>query len=106
MSRRWSGRFVVVAAGVRQQDAPGLLLRLDEAFAGDPVQAGGLSLHVSSSLGLVCEPGGAADRSGSVAARAEELLSSADSEMYAHKRSRVGVHRLLQLAETRPDAGG
>jgi hypothetical protein len=37
-----------------------------------------------------------------VAERAEELLSDADREMYAHKRSRAGVHRLLQLAESQP----
>jgi len=36
------------------------------------------------------------------AERAEELLSNADREMYAHKRSRAGVHRLLQLAESSP----
>ena len=39
---------------------------------------------------------------GSAAERAEELLSNADREMYAHKRSRAGVHRLLQLAESQP----
>jgi len=105
VARIGGDEFVVVAAGVRQQDAPGLLRRLDEAFAGDPVRIGDLSLHVSSSLGLVCEPGGAAGRPGSAAQRAEELLSSADREMYAHKRSRAGVRRLLQLAEIQPDAG-
>ena len=104
VARIGGDEFVVVAAGVRQQDAPGLLLRLDEAFAGDPVRIGDLSLHVSSSVGLVCEPGGAAARPGSAAQRAEELLSSADHEMYAHKRSRAGVRRLLRLAETRPEA--
>ena len=107
VARIGGDEFVVVAAGVRQEDAPALLRRIDEAFAGDPVHTGGVSLHVSSSLGLVCEPGGEVGRPGSVAQRAEELLSSADREMYARKRSRAGVHRLLQLAETetRPDAG-
>ena len=33
------------------------------------------------------------------AERVEELLSIADREMYAHKRSRAGVHRLQQMAE-------
>jgi hypothetical protein len=28
------------------------------------------------------------------------VLSNADREMYAHKRSRAGVRRLLQLAES------
>jgi GGDEF domain-containing protein len=73
-----------------------LLRRIEEAFARDPVRIGDLSLHLSCSLGLVCEPGGAGVRPGSAAERAEELLSNADREMYAHKRSRAGVHRLLQ----------
>ena len=50
----------------------------------------------------MCEPGGAGAPPGSAAERAEELLSNADREMYARKRSRAGVHRLLQLAESQP----
>ena len=102
VARIGGDEFVVVAAGVRQQDAPGLLRRIEEAFARDPVHIGDLILHLTCSLGLVCEPGGAGVRPGSAAERAEELLSNADREMYAHKRSRAGVHRLLQLAENRP----
>jgi diguanylate cyclase (GGDEF)-like protein len=102
VARIGGDEFVVVAAGVRQQDAPGLLRRIEEAFARDPVRTGDLSLHVSCSMGLVCEPGGAGVRPGSAAERAEELLSNADREMYAHKRSRAGVHRLLRLAESQP----
>ena len=102
VARIGGDEFVVIAAGVRQQDAPRLLRRIEEAFAGDPVRIGHLSLHLSCSLGLVCEPGGAVARPGSPAERAEELLSSADREMYAHKRSRAGVRRLLQLAEIQP----
>jgi diguanylate cyclase (GGDEF)-like protein len=102
VARIGGDEFVVVAAGVRQQDAPGLLRRIEEAFARDPVHIADLSLHLSCSLGLVCEPGGAGVRPGSAAERAEELLSNADREMYAHKRSRAGVHRLLQLAESQP----
>jgi GGDEF domain-containing protein len=64
------------------------------------VRIGDLSLHLSCSLGMVCEPGGAGVRPGSAAERAEELLSHADREMYADKRSRAGVQRLLQLAES------
>jgi GGDEF domain-containing protein len=79
-----------------------LLGRIEEAFARDPVHIGDLSLHLSCSLGLVWEPGGAGAGPGSAAERAEELLSSADREMYARKRSRAGVHRLEQLAESRP----
>jgi diguanylate cyclase (GGDEF)-like protein len=106
VARIGGDEFVVVAARMRPQDAPALLRRIDEAFAGDPVRIGHLELHLSCSLGVVCDPGGAEGRPGSAAQRAEELLSSADREMYAHKRSRAGVHRLLQLAETKPDAEG
>jgi diguanylate cyclase (GGDEF)-like protein len=102
VARIGGDEFVVVAAGVRHHDAPGLLRRIEEAFARDPVRIGDLSLHLSCSLGLVCEPGGAAIRPGSAAERAEELLSNADREMYAHKRSRAGVHRLQRLAESQP----
>jgi len=102
VARIGGDEFVVVAAGVRQQDAPGLLRRIEEAFTRDPVHIGDLSLHLSCSLGLVCEPDGAGVRPGSAAERAEELLNNADREMYAHKRSRAGVHRLLQLAESQP----
>jgi diguanylate cyclase (GGDEF)-like protein len=102
VARIGGDEFVVVAAGVRQQDAPRLLRRIEEAFARDPVRIGDLSLHLSCSLGLVCEPGGAGVGPGSAAERAEELLSNADRKMYAHKRSRAGVRRLLQLAESQP----
>jgi diguanylate cyclase (GGDEF)-like protein len=104
VARTGGDEFVVVAAGVRQEDAPALLRRIDEAFTGDPVRIGGLSLRLSCSLGLVCEPGGTPNvRRDSVATLADELLNSADREMYAHKRSRAGVDRLLQFAETQPD---
>ena len=98
VARIGGDEFVVVAAGVEQQDAPGLLRRIEEAFARDPVRIGQLNLHLSCSLGMVCEPGGAGVRPGSAAERAEELLSRADREMYAHKRSRAGIHRLQQMA--------
>ena len=106
VARIGGDEFVVVAAGVRQQHAPGSLRRIEEAFARDPVRIGDLSLHLSCSLGMVCEPGGAGFRPGSAAERAEELLGNADREMYAHKRSRAGVHRLLQLAESQPRRPG
>jgi diguanylate cyclase (GGDEF)-like protein len=98
VARIGGDEFVVVAAGVKQHDAPGLLRRIEEAFTNDPVRIGDLILDVSCSLGLVCEPGGAGVGPGSPAERAEELLSTADREMYAHKRSRAGVHRLQQMA--------
>jgi diguanylate cyclase (GGDEF)-like protein len=99
VARIGGDEFVVVAAGVQQHDAPGLLRRIEEAFTSDPVRIGDLTLDVSCSLGLVCEPGGAGVGPGSPAERVEELLSTADREMYAHKRSRAGVHRLQQMAE-------
>jgi diguanylate cyclase (GGDEF)-like protein len=100
VARIGGDEFVVVAAGVREQDAPALRRRIEETFAGDPVRIGDLSLQLSCSLGLVCEPGGAGVEPGSAAERAEELLSNADREMYAHKRSRAGVRRLQELAES------
>ena len=100
VARIGGDEFVVIAAGVRQPDAPGLLRRIEGAFTRDPVRIGDLSLDLSCSLGLVFEPGGADVGPGSVAERAEELLSNADREMYAHKRSRAGVHRLQQLVES------
>ena len=102
VARIGGDEFVVVAAGVEQQDAPGLLRRIEEAFARDPVRIGQLNLHLSCSLGLVWEPGGADVQPGSAAERAEELLSSADREMYAHKRSRAGIHRLQQMTLNQP----
>jgi diguanylate cyclase (GGDEF)-like protein len=99
VARIGGDEFVVVAPGVGHQDAPGLMQRIEAAFIGDPVRVGELSLHLSCSLGLVCEPGGADVRPGSPAQRAEELLRSADREMYAHKRSRAGVQRLERMAE-------
>jgi diguanylate cyclase (GGDEF)-like protein len=95
--------FVVVAAGVEQADAPMLLRRIDQAFTGAPVSTGGLRLRVTSSMGLVCEPARPENRRGP-ARRVEELLRGADREMYAHKRSRVGVDRLLTLARTETTA--
>ena len=102
VARIGGDEFVVVAAGVEQRDAPGLLRRIEDAFARDPVRIGDLNLDVSCSLGLVWEPGGVDVQPGSAAERAEELLSSADREMYAHKRSRAGIHRLQQMALNQP----
>jgi diguanylate cyclase (GGDEF)-like protein len=106
VARIGGDEFVVVAAGVERTQAADLLLRIDQAFAGAPVRTAGLNLQVRSSLGLVCEPGRSQGRIAS-ARRAEELLDSADREMYAHKRSRAGVNRLLKLAEApTKDAAG
>ena len=48
--------MVVVLSVVDQEDSALLLQRIDQAFAGEPVHAGGLCLQVTPSLGLVCEP--------------------------------------------------
>jgi len=61
-------------------------------------------MRVTSSLGLVCEPGCAESRLAPVR-RAQELLDRADREMYAHKRSRAGVNRLLTLGKSQQNAG-
>jgi diguanylate cyclase (GGDEF)-like protein len=98
VARIGGDEFVVVAAGVEEPEAPKLLQRIDEAFTAEPVEAVGLRLKVSSSLGLVCEPA-RPDGAGSAVGRAGELLDRADREMYAHKRSRAGVDHLLTLAD-------
>ena len=104
VARIGGDEFVVVAAGVGQSEALTLLRRIDDAFTGAPVRTEGLSLQVGSSFGLVCESARSRGRAAS-ARRVEELLERADREMYAHKRSRAGVTRLLTLSETRKDAG-
>ena len=105
VARIGGDEFVVLAAGVEQADAPKLLQRIERAFADAPVETpGGLSLRLTSSLGLACEPGRAENHL-APARRAEELLDRADHEMYAHKRSRAGVSRLATLGRGRQDAG-
>jgi diguanylate cyclase (GGDEF)-like protein len=110
VARIGGDEFVVVAADVQRSDAPKLLERIKHAFSDVTVCSEGLNLQVASSLGLVCEAG-RSDALLTPAQRVEELLSSADREMYAHKRSRARVDRLLALAgtssatpETRDDA--
>ena len=78
---------------------------IERAFAAEPVHAGGLSLPVTSSLGLVCEPD-RPERRLAPGRRVEELLSRADREMYAHKRSRAAMDRLLKHVETQPAIPG
>jgi diguanylate cyclase (GGDEF)-like protein len=104
VARIGGDEFVVVVSGVEQPDAPTLLRRIDLAFTGEPIYVRGLPLQITSSLGLACEPG-RPERRLAPAQRVEELLSRADREMYAHKRSRAGMNRLMTLAETRKDAG-
>ncbi|HWG27051.1 GGDEF domain-containing protein [Actinospica sp.] len=97
VARIGGDEFVVVAADVQEPAASKLLQRIGEAFSAEPVEALGLRLRVTSSLGLVCEA--AHEGPVSPARRVEELLDRADREMYAHKRSRAGVDHLLTLAD-------
>jgi len=100
VARIGGDEFVVVMSGTDQADAALLLERVDRAIAGEPVYAGGLCLQVTSSLGLIREPEQPERRLAPVR-RVEEVLSRADREMYAHKRSRAAMSRLLTRAETR-----
>jgi diguanylate cyclase (GGDEF)-like protein len=97
VARIGGDEFVVVLTRVNQADSALLLQRIDHAIAGEPVHADGLSLRVTASLGLVCEPD-RPERRLAAGRRVEELLSRADREMYAHKRSRAAMNRLLTRA--------
>jgi diguanylate cyclase (GGDEF)-like protein len=101
VARIGGDEFVLVAARARQADAPSLLQTIDRTFTGAPMVAGGLHLPVTASMGLVYEPARPENRH-DPGRRVEELLRVADRQMYAHKRSRAGVNRLLTLA--RPEA--
>jgi diguanylate cyclase (GGDEF)-like protein len=107
VARIGGDEFVVVAAGVTEEDAPLLLERVEQAFTGVGVlvPAAGQKLRVAASLGLVCEPGRAQEALPSPAQRVEELLRHADREMYAHKRSQAGVDRLRGLTAEVPGLG-
>jgi diguanylate cyclase (GGDEF)-like protein len=104
VARIGGDEFVVVISGTDQADSALLLQRIDRAVAGEPVYAGGLCLQVTSSLGLIREPEQPERRLAPVR-RVEEVLSRADREMYAHKRSRAAMSRLLTRAEARLDQG-
>ena len=102
VARIGGDEFVVVVSGADQADPTLLLERVDRAIAGEPVHFGQLRLPVTASLGLVREPD-RAERRLAPRRRVEEVLSRADREMYAHKRSRAAMSRLLTRAETQPD---
>jgi diguanylate cyclase (GGDEF)-like protein len=102
VARIGGDEFVVVISGADRADSALLLQRIDRAVAGEPVYAGGLCLRVTSSLGLVREPE-QPERRLAPRRRVEEVLSRADREMYAHKRSRAAMNGLLSRAEARLD---
>jgi diguanylate cyclase (GGDEF)-like protein len=102
VARIGGDEFVVVFSGADQADPALMLKQVDRAISGEPVHAGGIPVPVTSSLCLVREPG-RPERRLAPGQRAEELLRRADRKMYAHKRSRDAMDRLLTRME--PSAG-
>jgi diguanylate cyclase (GGDEF)-like protein len=99
VARVGGDEFVVVAAGIGYEEALALVDRIDQAFS-HPVMVAGDRMLVRASLGLAYEPA----RPENVLApeeRAQELLGSADREMYARKRSRASFTRLTARALAR-----
>ena len=97
VARLGGDEFVVVAVDVGRAEAYALLDRLDQAFAHPVTVDGHPPQLVGASLGIAYDP--ATERSDLVAKeRAEELLSAADSKMYARKRSRAAISRLTAQA--------
>ena len=98
VARLGGDEFVVVAVDVGRAEAYALLDRLDQAFAHPVTVDGHPPQLVGASLGIAYDAG--ADRAADLVAneRAEELLSAADSKMYARKRSRAAISRLTAQA--------
>ncbi|HEX4788479.1 MAG TPA: diguanylate cyclase [Actinospica sp.] len=97
VARLGGDEFVVVAVDVGRAEAYALLDRLDQAFAHPVTVDGHPPQLVGASLGIAYDP--ATEQAGLVAKeRAEELLSAADSKMYARKRSRAAISRLTAQA--------
>lgn len=99
VARVGGDEFVVVAAGIGPDEALALVDRIDQAFS-HPVAIEGGRMLVRASLGLAYEP---ARPQNALApeVRAQELLGSADREMYARKRSRASFTRLTARALAR-----
>lgn len=97
VARLGGDEFVVVAVDVGRAEAYALLDRLDQAFAHPVTVDGHPPQLVGASLGIAYDS--ATEQAGLVAKeRAEELLSAADSKMYARKRSRAAISRLTAQA--------
>ncbi len=99
VARVGGDEFVVVAAGIGSDEAKVLMDRIDQAFA-HPMAVGGAKLLVGVSLGLAYEPA-RLENALAPEERAQELLGSADREMYARKRARASFTRLLTPAWAR-----
>jgi diguanylate cyclase (GGDEF)-like protein len=96
VARVGGDEFVVVAAGVAENEALALLDRIDQSFA-HPLAVEQQSLVVRVSIGLAYED--ARPENTLVGEeRAEELLSFADRQMYARKRSRQAFTQLTARA--------
>lgn len=97
VARLGGDEFVVVAVDVGRAEAYALLDRLDQAFAHPVTVDGHPPQLVGASLGIAYDAG--VEQADLVAnERAEELLSAADSKMYARKRSRAAISRLTAQA--------
>jgi diguanylate cyclase (GGDEF)-like protein len=99
VARVGGDEFVVIAAGIEENEALALLDRIDQAFA-HPLSVEQQSLVVRVSIGLAYED--ARPENTLVGEeRAEELLSFADRQMYALKRSRQAFTHLTAQAMAR-----
>jgi diguanylate cyclase (GGDEF)-like protein len=99
VARVGGDEFVVVAAGIGSDEALALVDRIDQAFS-HPLTVEGDRMLVRASLGLAYEPA-RPENVFEPEARAQELLGSADREMYARKRSRASFTRLTARALAR-----
>ncbi|MGH6656920.1 MAG: diguanylate cyclase [Actinocrinis sp.] len=100
VARVGGDEFVVVAAGIEADEALALVDRIDQAFSHPVSIEVDTRMLVRASLGLAYEP---ARPQNALApeVRAQELLGSADREMYARKRSRASFTRLTARALAR-----
>jgi diguanylate cyclase (GGDEF)-like protein len=99
VARVGGDEFVVVAAGIGPDEALALVDRIDQAFS-HPMSVDGDRMLVRGSLGLAYEPA-RPENALAPEERAQELLGSADREMYARKRSRASFTRLTARALAR-----
>jgi diguanylate cyclase (GGDEF)-like protein len=99
VARVGGDEFVVVAAGIGPEEALALVDRIDQAFS-HPLAVDGSRMLIRGSLGLAYEPA-RPENALAPEERAQELLGSADREMYARKRSRASLTRMTARALAR-----